>query len=298
MLPYFDYDVPEEIEEGTIYAKPNQFLDQTKAALEYYSKLFEYNKIFDQVYVTGWDPLTKLPKFEIGGNTQFNSPLFPETYAALGALKFFNKDNEISSEQQIFHIGKNESNDVFWSDVPNISSNLNSKDRIINLIRFAFSYNWMYGPALTGTWSKIKKYSDEHWFKKLISTYTYDEDLKTSNIGREHSQEIIKLLQEYCQDVLTWITDMNHATAANSDQRMELILADFFSKYDPKNNSNKVILNEKLSSNEKKEFKKLIPNDGSLTLANIMSNISYIKTNKDQKGLGVFMDILFRSCGK
>ena len=91
MLPYFDYDVPEEMEEGTIYAKPNQFLDQTKAALEYYSKLFEYNKIFDQVYVTGWDPLTKLPKFEIGGNTQFNSPLFPETYAALGALKFFNK---------------------------------------------------------------------------------------------------------------------------------------------------------------------------------------------------------------
>ena len=298
MLPYFDYDVPEEMEEGTIYAKPNQFLDQTKAALEYYSKLFEYNKIFDQVYVTGWDPLTKLPKFEIGGNTQFNSPLFPETYAALGALKFFNKDNEISSEQQIFHIGKNESNDVFWSDVPNISSDLNSKDRIINLIRFAFSYNWMYGPALTGTWSKIKKYSDEHWFKKLISTYTYDDDLKSSNIGRERNQEIVKLVQEYCQDVLTWITDMNHATTANSDQRMDLVLTDFFSKYDPKNNSNKVTLNEKLSSNEKKDFKDLIHNDGNLTLANIMSNISYIKTNKDQKGLGVFMDTLFRSCGK
>ena len=27
----------------------------------------------------GW--LSKLPKFEVGGNTQFNSPLFAETYA-------------------------------------------------------------------------------------------------------------------------------------------------------------------------------------------------------------------------
>ena len=33
-----------------------------------------------------------------------------------------------------------------------------------------------------------------------------------------------------------------------------------------------------------------------LKLLNIMSNISYKKIEKDQKGLGVFMDILFRSC--
>ena len=50
--------------DGELFAKPEEFLDQTKGALEYYSKLFEYNKIFDQVYVTGWDPLSKLPNFK------------------------------------------------------------------------------------------------------------------------------------------------------------------------------------------------------------------------------------------
>ena len=299
MLPYFDYDVPDDIDEGTIYAKPNQFLDQTKAALEYYSKLFQYNKIFDQVYVTGWDPLTKLLKFEVGGNTQFNSPLFPETYAALGALKFFNEDNKIAETQEIFHIGKNESNNILWSDIPNVSANLNSKDKIINLIRFAFSYNWMYGPALTGSLSKIKKYSNEHWFKRLIEANTYSDETKSSTIGHENSQKIIMQMREYCQDVLTWITDMTHSTIVDSDQRMDLILTDFFSEYHPKENSKKVKLKEKLTSVDKKEFKKLIYNDENLTLANIMSNISYLKANKrDQKGLGVFMDILFRSCGK
>ena len=51
MLPYFNYEVPEENMEGELFARPEEFLDQTKGALEYYSKLFEHNKIFDQVYL-------------------------------------------------------------------------------------------------------------------------------------------------------------------------------------------------------------------------------------------------------
>jgi len=70
MLPYFNYDVPDENMEGELFARPEEFLDQTKGALEYYAKLFEYDKIFDQVYVTGWDPLAKLPNFKMGGNLQ------------------------------------------------------------------------------------------------------------------------------------------------------------------------------------------------------------------------------------
>ena len=36
---------PKRIEEE-LFARPEEFLDQTKGALEYYSKLFEHNKIF------------------------------------------------------------------------------------------------------------------------------------------------------------------------------------------------------------------------------------------------------------
>ena len=296
MLPYFNYQVPEENMEGELFARPEEFLDQTKGALQYYSKLFEYDKIFDQVYVTGWDPLSKLANFKMGGNLQNNPPLFPELYAALGALRFFSEDNKINDTQEIFHIGKNDSQDILWSDIPNVSSNLNSKESLSKLIRFAFTYNWMYGPALSGSWSKIKKYQNENWFKRLIYKNTYNDDSKACEIGHEHNQEIILSMLEYSQDVLTWITDMQCSTVVNTDQKMDLIVADFFSQYSAKNTSKRVNIKEKLNSSEKKLFNTLINDSKNLKLLNIMSNICYKKVNKNQKGLGVFMDILFRSC--
>ena len=154
----------------------------------------------------------------------------------------------------------------------------------------------MYGPALTGSWSRIKKYQNENWFKRLIFKNTYNYETKTCEVGHEHNQEVILLMQEYCQDVLTWITDMQYSTVANTDQKMELILSDFFSKFSPKNVSRRVKIKDKLNASEKNQFNKLINDSKNLKLLNVMSNISYKKIYRDQKGLGVFMDILFRSC--
>jgi hypothetical protein len=296
MLPYFNYEVPDENMEGELFAKPEEFLDQTKGALQYYAKLFEHEKVFDQVYVTGWDPLTKLPNFKFGGNLQKNPPLFPELYAALGALRFFSEDNKIGEAQEILHIGKNDSDDILWSDIPNVSTNLNSKTNISKLIRFAFAYNWMYAPALTGSWSKIKKYQDENWFKRLIYKNTYNSDTKACDVGHEHNQEIISAMQEYSQDVLTWITDMQYSTVSKTDQKMDLIVTDFFSEFNEKSNSDRVKIKEKLNSSEKNQFNTMVNDNKNLKLLNIMSNLCYQKIEKDQKGLGVFMDILFRSC--
>ena len=85
----------------------------------------------------------------------------------------------------------------------------------------------MYGPALTGSWSKIKKYENENWFKRLIFKNTYNSETKACEIGHEQNQEVILSMQEYCQDVLTWITDMQYSTIANTDQKMDLIVSDF-----------------------------------------------------------------------
>ena len=296
MLPYFNYDVPDENMEGELFARPEEFLDQTKGALEYYAKLFEYDKIFDQVYVTGWDPLAKLPNFKMGGNLQNNPPLFPELYAALGALRFFNTENKINSEQEIFHIGKNESENILWSDIPNVSGSLNSKENLSKLIRFSFAYNWIYGPALTGSWSKIKKYQNENWFKRLVYKYLYNSETKNCEIGHEHNQEIVTLMREYSQDILTWIADMQYSTTVNTEQKMELILSDFFAEIQPKTSSNRILLKEKLTSADRNQFNKLVNDSKNLKLLNLMSNICYKKINREQRGLGVFMDILYRAC--
>ena len=138
-----------------------------------------------------------------------------------------------------------------WSDIPNVSNNLNSKKILSNLIRFAFSYNWMYGPALTGSWSKIKKYQNENWFKRLIYKNTYNNDTKACEVGHEHNQEVISSMQEYCQDVLTWITDMQYSTVANTDQKMDLIVSDFFSEVQAKNTSEELKLKRNLMHQKK-----------------------------------------------
>jgi len=77
---------------------------------------------------------------------------------------------------------------------------------------------------------------------------------------------------------------------------MDLIVSDFFSEFKAKNTSKRVDIKEKLNATEKNQFNTLINDSKNLKLLNIMSNISYKKTYKDQKGLGVFIDILFRSC--
>ena len=78
---------------------------------------------------------------------------------------------------------------------------------------------------------------------------------------------------------------------------MNLIISDFFSEYQP-NNRNRVKIKEKLNSGDKKQFKEFVSEADNLSLLKVMSNICYINTKKEQKGLGAFMDVLFRSCEK
>ena len=103
-------------------------------------------------------------------------------------------------------------------------------------------------------------------------------------------------MQEYCQDVLTSITDMQYSTVSKTDQKMDLIVSDFFSEFNEKDSLERIKIKEKLNSSEKNQFNTMVNDNKNLKLLNIMSNICYQKIEKDQKGLGVFMDILFRSC--
>ena len=89
---------------------------------------------------------------------------------------------------------------------------------------------------------------------------------------------------------------MQYSTVANTDQKMDLIVSDFFSEPTKDDSPERIKIKEKLNETEKNQFNTLINDNKNLKLLNIMSNISYKKIEKDQKGLGVFMDILFRSC--
>ena len=106
----------------------------------------------------------------------------------------------------------------------------------------------MYGPALTGSWSKIKRYANENWFKRLVYKQTYNSDTSQTEIGHENNQEIIALMKEFCNDILIWMTDMCKSTAAHTEQKVNLVSSDFFAEYKPKAVANRVILKEKLNA--------------------------------------------------
>ena len=137
----------------------------------------------------------------------------------------------------------------------------------------------------------------ENWFKRLVYKNIYNDETKSCEIGHEYNQEVVLAMKEYCEDILKWISDMQYSTVLSTDQKMNLILSSFFSEYKAKSTSNRVTIKEKLNASEKNQFKELVLDGKNLKLLNIMSNICYKKINKkEQKGLGVFMDILFRSC--
>ena len=54
---------------------------------------------------------------------------------------------------------------------------------------------------------------------------TYNNETKHVKIGHEQIKKLYLLMQEYCQDVLTWITDMQYSTVVNTDQKMDLIVS-------------------------------------------------------------------------
>lgn len=285
LLPYFNYQVPDDFTE--MHASPDEFLDQTRGALEYYSKLFQHQKIFDQVYVVGWEPLMKLDNFKIGGNLQNNPPLIPELYGALGALKFFDEENKMTGDQQILHIGKSEDDEFKWADLPNISSKIDAKEKIVQLFKFAFTYHWLFAPALTKrSW---KKFTNENWFKRHL-------DRSDVNLGTEAKQALISDLKELSIDIIKWLSDLNLSSERGSGQKFNLLDARSIANYDPAQFSDRIKLAENLTSEQKKQFSRLFYDSYNSSLRDVMANLSYKKKIKEQSGLGSFVDTLFRSC--
>ena len=110
-------------------------------------------KIFDELYLAGADPLIPLKYFEKGGNNQKNPPLIPEIYACLAASRFFEKD---VSGQKVFHISRNNKLNFTWQDLPAVTE---SKADVRNLIgqftTMSLAFRDVYYP-LTTKWETIQ----------------------------------------------------------------------------------------------------------------------------------------------
>ncbi len=285
MLPYFSFPKPDLDEEKQV-AHADTFLEQSRGALDYYSRMFEGSgeKIFDELYLAGADPLIPLKYFEKGGNNQKNPPLIPEIYACLAASRFFEKD---ISGQKVFHISRNNKLNFTWQDLPAVTE---SKADVRNLIgqftTMSLAFRDVYYPFLTTKWETIQ---NESWFDLLINK----EDVNLADDEIQYEIEKIKL---FFDDFLEWVSSLIFNSKGSENEKISLINCEQFSSLDVTNKFGDVILHDELSKQQIANFSDLIQSGNFPALSKIFTKLNYPTKVKNRSGLGVFFGELYDSC--
>ena len=287
MLPYFQFAAPAP---NTAGARSEAFLEQTRAALNYYHDLvasYPTNKpLFDNIYLAGWSPLIELSYFSSGGREQANPPLLPELYPALAARKFFSEAS--LPPQRVFYTGRKEHDeDQFnWEDLPEIDGvggKPGVKDKLGQLLRFAIAYKWQYRPHLH--LKKWRQIAGERWFRRLVGS--------SVNLDDDDVQKVLRRMDDYTNRLLQWICDM---TYAKGDLDIRLFDAPAISKFsrDPKRPAD---LLKTLGREHKVRIKDINFAAKGPTLAEIYWRLTYDEPSANgNKGIGRLFGAIFEAC--
>ncbi len=131
LLPYFRFTVP--VGSGDdIFARPDQFLLSTEAALRYYRT--QAQETFEAIYLLGDQDPSLVKEFSIGKNTQQNDPHFVEVYAALAARQFLFDP----PTHPVVLTRRQEITQVTWNDLPDST---NIRGRLEQTTKF--TYTWV-----------------------------------------------------------------------------------------------------------------------------------------------------------
>ncbi|NEP58006.1 MAG: hypothetical protein F6K31_13445 [Symploca sp. SIO2G7] len=210
VLPYFGFSTPTNQNQEEVYARSEQFLLNTEAALRYY--VTQAKQTFNTVYLLGNQNFSQY-KFSIGKKTQRNEPHFIELYAGLAVRHFLSHN---SSEQgQVILISRKELQQLVWSDLPEPDK---VQQELVNATRFA--YTWLANIAPELAQAKeigVARFQrGAPWFIKFFRPSTgalgsifskKEEGLPDFNDARE--QKAIEVISNWCQDYLRWLYQLH-----------------------------------------------------------------------------------------
>ncbi|MFM7371978.1 MAG: hypothetical protein ACKO2Z_30150, partial [Sphaerospermopsis kisseleviana] len=125
----------------TVYARSDQFLLNTEAALRYYGG--QAQETFDTVYLLGNQNLSPVKVFSVGKNTQRNDPHFLEMYAALAARQFLL--NTTPQQKSVVLMNRENLKNITWRDIP--EQKLVTAE-LVNATRFVFAWLADIAPLL------------------------------------------------------------------------------------------------------------------------------------------------------
>ena len=189
ILPYFDFQ-PEGVQDE-LFAKSEEFLVNTKAALKYYS---QRDNVFDTMYLIGDSSTAHMKKFSVGAREQINDSHIVDLYAALAAIDFFNNDTDYSntSFKYICH-GDSRNISFDWSDFPNIyDSKQDFRYLFVKYVRFIFTYVHLIKPVLN---QLISGELDDYKYPWFIDNLQ----------GVEIEAKSLKNFDDYAESFVTWL---------------------------------------------------------------------------------------------
>lgn len=201
LLPYFGFSTPPGEDPDGVYARSEQFLLNTEAALRYY--VTQAQETFDTVYLLGNENLSRV-KFSIGKNSQRNEPHFLEAYAGLAARHFLLHTPTV--ENRVVLLGRDRIGRLTWNDIP---EQMEVKSALINGARFAYTWLAEIKPELT----EIMDRRDNRavlapWLLKFFPK-SNKRDHDTVQLSDPQQQNAIKIISNWCQDYLSWLYDLH-----------------------------------------------------------------------------------------
>lgn len=236
VLPYFGFTGELGDNSEKVYARSEQFLLNTEAALRYYGS--QAQETFDTVYLLGNQQLSPVKKFSVGKNTQRNDPHFIELYAALAARQFLLKTPP--GNKTVVLMNRESLKTVTWKDIPDQKE---VSQELINATRFAFVWLSNIAPALAKAKEigvkEFQKSTEGFWFVKFFPAsrgILGGNSQKNADFNDQKEQDAIEIVTKWCQNYLQWLSHIHQCHG----ESIQLFNADYFSssKLNPDNLSN------------------------------------------------------------
>lgn len=230
VLPYFGFKPELGGNSETVYARSEQFLMNTEAALRYYGS--QAQDTFNTVYLIGNQNLSPVKKFSVGKNTQRNDPHFIELFAGLAARQFLLKPP--SQLGSVVLINRESVRHLTWTDIPDQKEVL---AELVNATRFAFVWLSNIAPALAEARkngvNSLQKGNDGFWFVKFFPSRGFlgNNHNKIIDFNELEQQEAIEKITSWCQDYLHWLEQIHQCAG----ETVELFNANYLnlSKLNP-----------------------------------------------------------------
>lgn len=281
MLPYFRFPPPQRENSGELLPNSSIFLEQTQGALRYYHRLLIEGKLFENVYLIGWDPLLRINAYSKGGAEQRNPALVPELWAGLAALRFFAG----ADTAPVVDFERSDSGQVNWRDLPRIhaADEDEVRENFGALIRFAHAFHGVYRPALgRERWRSARH---EAWFRRLL-------DRDGALLTQSASQALLDDLDLYCQGLLLWAASI---AFGDTDDKTDVRLYDAsqFARPVSEGGFDRAALSEQI---DLRSFGYLIPGEEGPDLPLVFERLTYDRFGSRQAGVAPFVRALHQAC--